>query len=150
VEDLRVRRPRNRPGRPSDDGGVELGAELCRSASSVEDGLLLVIGVLGGGIRRGLLRVLRVPRECLRCGLVAMEPGAHHLDDPNLGVRVVCHCCVLAEQRRRRLIKGAVGGKRNAGTRERPSPRVREAAGGKRHQRAPTWKRLTGSRRGGT
>jgi hypothetical protein len=70
VEDLRVRRPRYRPGGPSGGGGggriapqlgAELAAELGRSASSVENGLLLVVGVPG------------IPPECLRCGLIARE-----------------------------------------------------------------------------
>jgi hypothetical protein len=88
VEDLRVHRPRNRPSGPSCGGGgtgggggarlipqlaVELGAELRRSTSSVEDELLVVIGILGGGVRRRLLRVIRELREGLPGGLVARD-----------------------------------------------------------------------------
>jgi hypothetical protein len=74
VEDLGVRRQRNRPGGPScGDGGARLipqlgtdvSAELRRSSRSVEDGLLLIIGVHGGGICRDLLRVIREPRDLL-------------------------------------------------------------------------------------
>jgi hypothetical protein len=66
-----VRLLRNHPGRPSDGGGIELGAELCCSASSAEDIMLLVIGFLGGSVCRGLLCIVRVMRKCLHCGLIA-------------------------------------------------------------------------------
>jgi hypothetical protein len=113
VEDLRVRRPPNYSGGPSYGGGgvrlvpqldAEFAVELGHSASSIEDELLLIVGVLGGGIRRGLLRVIREQREGLRSGLVAKEPGARHLDDSSPSVGMVGHCCVLAERHRQRLI----------------------------------------------
>jgi hypothetical protein len=116
----------------------------------VEDKLLLIVGVLGDDIRRGLLRVVCVPRKGLRGGFIAREPGTRHLDDPSLGVGVVCHCCVLAEHHRQCLIKDAVGGKQKTDARERPFPRAREAARGKWHRGRQRGKWLAGSLRGGT
>jgi hypothetical protein len=136
VEDVCVRRPCNWPGKPSNGGGsgggrlvpqlgAELVAELGRSASSAEDGLILVVGVLDGGLRRGLICVIHGPREDLRDGFVAREPDARHLDDSSPGVEMVCHCYVPAEHCHRRLIKETVGGKRKSGAWERPfAPRA--------------------------
>jgi hypothetical protein len=136
VEDVRVRHPCNWPSRPSNGGGsgggrlapwlgAELVAELSHSASSVEDGLILVVGVLDGGLRRGLICVIHGPRKVLRDGFVAREPDTRHLHDSSPGVGMVCHCYVPAEHRRRRLIKETVGGKRKSSAREWPfAPRA--------------------------
>jgi hypothetical protein len=66
--------------------GAELAAEQGRSASSVENGPLLVVSVLGSGVRRSLLCVIREPLEGLRGGFVTRQAGARHLDDSSPGV----------------------------------------------------------------
>jgi hypothetical protein len=119
MEDLRVRRPRYLPGGLSSGGGggggrlamqlgVELAAELGRAASSVEDGLLLVLGVLGGDVRRGLLRVVRIPREA--CAAVS-SPGnrARAISMILAQVSGWSIIAVCPEHHRRRLYKGSGG-----------------------------------------
>jgi hypothetical protein len=50
---------------------------------------------MGGGLRCGLLHVVREPREGLGSGLVVQKLGTRDLNGPRLGSTVVCHGSVL-------------------------------------------------------
>jgi hypothetical protein len=89
--------PRHRPHGPPYSGpqlDAEVGMELRHATRNIKVSLLLVIGVLGGSVRTGFLRVVCEPRKGLPGGLIVRTLGAGHLHDPRLGSVVVCRGCV--------------------------------------------------------